>query len=155
MTNNVQIVIDAADLATMTACVTTLEGLVQKYVKPLTPEERQGGLKLGDKSVAFAGKLMEYARLYPTRVPEGIDLAEVERDFALLTAIGPLARRLSAMGYDLESTAMLAGGDVMGAALKMYAQNQLHAQTGVPGAQAAVLEQQERFPGRGKSKQAE
>lgn len=45
--------------------------------------------------------------------------------------------------------------DVIDAALRMYTQNQLNTHNGVPGAQAAVLEQQERFPGRSKAKQKE
>ncbi|MBC7449298.1 MAG: hypothetical protein H7330_14695 [Hymenobacteraceae bacterium] len=155
MNNKVQLVIVPADLAKMTDLVTQLEAVVNKYVTPLSPEEREGGLKLGDRSVAFVAKVMEYAIQNPQLMPPGVDLDEVQRDYAVLTALAPLAKRLGALAYDLDSTTMLAGGDVMDAALRMYAQNQLNAGNNVPGAQAAVLEQQERFPGRRKAQQAQ
>ena len=153
MTDNLQVVVTAADEAAIETHVVGLETILAKYVKPLTPKEREQELKIGDKTIAFADKVIEHASTNPKSVPPDLDLVELQRDYAALSLMRPLARRLFALAYDSESTAMIASGDVYAAVLMIYAQNALNARNGVAGAQAAYNEQQERFPGRGKKAQ--
>ena len=150
MTNNLQLVVPPADAAAIETHVAALEKLLAKYVKPLTPKEREQELKIGDKTIAFVDKVIEHAAKDSKTVPPDLDLTEVQRDYNVLKLMRPLARRLGALAYDSESTAMVASGDVYAAALLIYAQNALNARNAVAGAQAAYNEQRERFPGRGK-----
>ena len=155
MTNNIQVVILPADAEAIETHTAALEVLLNKYVKPLSPTQREEGLKFGDKTGAFVDKVMDHAAQSPDTIPPGTDLPEVLRDYAIVQFLRPLARRLGALAYDSESTVMVASGDVYAATLLFYAQNALNARNNLPGAQAAYNEQSKRFPGRGAAKTEE
>ena len=152
MLDNVQIVIPAGEKAEMTTHVAALIGLISKYLLPLTPEERKTVLKLSEGQVAFVDKVMEYALTNPTMLPPGFDLEEAQRDLAALHDLLEILRPLTRLVYDLESTAMLTGGDVFGAALLVMAQTKLNVRNGLVGAQAAYNEMTAHYPRRGKAK---
>ena len=152
MLDNSQISIPATEKAEMTTHVKALVGLITKYLLPLTPEQRQAVLKLSEGQYAFVDKVMEYAEQNPTMLPPGFDLEEARRDLAALHDLLDILRPLTRLVYDLESTAMLTGGDVFEAALLVLAQTKLNVRNNVVGAQAAYNEMTEHYPRRGKSK---
>ena len=145
MTNNLQLVITAADEAEIEVHVSALENIMGKYLHALTPAQRQELFQYGDKAAAFIDKVMEYALKYPDRVPHGVDFTESQRDYAVIQWGSSLFRRLTALAYDTESTVMLGRADITADVLAMYAQNRLDARNNVPGAQAAINEQEEHF----------
>ena len=58
-------------------------GAAMPFLLALTNEERQGGLKLGDKTVAFIDKAIDYACSNPTLVPPYVNLEEIQKDYQL------------------------------------------------------------------------
>ena len=152
MLDNSQIVIPAAEKAEMTAHVEAIIRLITKYLLPLTPDERKTVLKLSEGQLAFVDKVMEYAGKNPTMLPPGFDLDEARRDLTALHDLLEILRPLTRLVYDLESTAMLTGGDVFGAALLVMAQTKLNVRNGLVGAQAAYNEMTEHYPRRGQTK---
>ncbi|HBK30100.1 MAG TPA: hypothetical protein DDZ78_00550, partial [Porphyromonadaceae bacterium] len=49
----------------------------------LTGKDRKDMLKMGDKTLAFVEKALEFANQNPTLVPAYINLEEANKDFAL------------------------------------------------------------------------
>ena len=84
MTNNIQVVILPADAEAIETHTAALEVLLNKYVKPLSPTQREEGLKFGDKTGAFVDKVMNHAAQSPDTIPPGTDLPEVLRDYAVI-----------------------------------------------------------------------
>ena len=78
---------------------------IRQLLKPvlshsLSPEERKNMAKMGDKSLAFVGKALDYAGKNSSLVPPYLDLAEANKDYALAAdlkefshELAPLARQ--------------------------------------------------------------
>ena len=123
--------------------------LLDPYLHPLTPDERQSIVKMGDKSMGFMGKLLDYATNSPAFVPAFISVAELKQDVDVAAGLAPLDQYAAQLALDLSSTVLVAGAEGMGAALPVYKNIKFMAEMNQPGAQAAYDDLSTRFPGRG------
>lgn len=110
--------------------------------------------KLGDKSLSFVGKALEYARQNPAVVPPYIDVNEFERDLNLYVQLTKLLYPLHQLVEKLDDTTMQTGSEAYSAALLFYNAVKGAARAGVPGVKNIVDDLQTRFPGR-KNKNAD
>lgn len=122
---------------------------LRPYLQALTPDERSNMLKMGPKTVDFVKKAFEYARNNPSFVPAFLDLNEFTRDSAALSGLSPIGQLLAGLVLDTESTMMLAGSDAYAAALVLYNNIKFLAKNKQPGAQAALDDLGQQFPGNG------
>ena len=129
--------IPAADLAKALDYVQKATALLQPYLTPLTPDERQNMLKMGPASVSFVGKARGYAAQNPAFRPAYLDFAAFETDADALAGLAPVQQALAALDLDTESTMMTAGSDAYQEALQVYNYVKMLAQNATPGAQAA------------------
>jgi hypothetical protein len=118
------------------------------YLHPLTPDERQGILKMGDKSVGFMQKLLEYASHSPSFVPGFVSYDELKHDVGVVADLNPLEQAAAQLALDLNSTVMLAGSEGMSQASPVYQNIKFMAQQRQPGALAAYEDLSQRYPGR-------
>lgn len=86
----------------------------------LTPDERMELPKMGERSLSFVTKSLEYARQFPNIIPKylstdefAVDLTSVQDLFAILVPLRKLVE-------ELEDTQMLAGSEAYAAALVFY-----------------------------------
>jgi hypothetical protein len=90
------------------------------FLRGLSPEERRGLPKMGDKSLAFVAGCRDLAVQSPGFLPRSFDLAEFERDLALVQGLEPIATALAKLSELLNDTATAVGSDAYAAALVIY-----------------------------------
>ena len=118
--NQISFSIPESDLAEINAALATLEAKLQPHLVKLTPEERQDLLKMGDKTVAFVQKTLEYCQTNPDLVPSFIDLDELAIDVAAIQTIRAIYRPMSQMTNALGDTMSLSGSESFGTCLMFY-----------------------------------
>ena len=64
-----------AEQAEVDAAIATLQRVLGTKFKNLTPQERQERPKMGDKTVAFVEKVLEYADTHPQFLPPYVERA--------------------------------------------------------------------------------
>ena len=149
MPNQITAIIPAKTLAEALEHLKQARALLDPYLHPLTPDERQNIVKMGDKTVGFMTKLLDYAANSPAFVPPFISYDELKQDVAVAAALTPLDQYAAQLALDLNSTVLVAGAEGMGAALPVYKNIKFMADMKQPGAQAAYDDLSIRFPGRG------
>lgn len=129
----------------LNAVRTALAGVL---VTNLTPDERVTMLKMGDKTLAFVNRALEFAALNPALVPPYLNLEEAQRDYKLAASISRLLKELATLQRGLEDTGMVAGSEAYDAALIFYASVRGASRSNIPGAQAVHDELKRQFPRR-------
>ncbi len=110
------------------------------FLIQLTPSERMGGLKMGDRAIAFVERALQIAKERPQLIPPYVDIEEMERDFELWKNLGVLIREITSLLEALEDTRMGAGADAYSTALLIYGALKQAGQAGVPGVDTLVAE---------------
>lgn len=148
MNNNINVQINAADDTAIKTSIATALSKATPYLKALTDEERRGGFKMGDKSVAFVSKAAIYAAQFSAEMPASISLANLNVDVIAINTLNSYLKPLTTLVRGIEDTMILAGQEAMEASVSVYAAIKLAAHNKVPGAQEAYNDMKERFPGR-------
>ena len=148
--NMISASITAADVA---AAKQRLLDLIAQFpfLISLTPAQRIGGLKLGDKTVSFVDKIIAYSNANPDFVPPYLDMAEFAKDYQLMKDLLEILRILRPFARDMEDTTTEARVEALSAAMVLYNSVKGAAKQGVPGAKAIYEDLQQRFPGAGGS----
>jgi hypothetical protein len=107
-------------LAAIDAALAALEAGLAGLLA-LTPDQRQGLTKMGDKSEAFCRKADAVFGENLAILPANFDLAAYRRDLATMDALRPRLARLSKLSQRGEDTQMAVGSDLMTNALEGYA----------------------------------
>jgi len=117
----------------------------------LTNEERQVNPKMGDKTVAFVSKNLEYSKQNPRVVPGFLDILEFEKDVVAVTELKKVLMPLQQLVEKLDDTTMQAGSEAYTAALIFYNAVKGAAKAGEPGMKAIYEDLKSRFPGYSKN----
>lgn len=112
----------------------------------LTPHDRREIPKMGDKSLAFVGKALEYATNNMHLVPAYLDIEEAKKDYALANNVHEVLRDLEVLVTSLQDTIMVAGSEAYDAALVFYTSVKAAARTNAPGVQSIYDDLVQRFP---------
>jgi len=152
MPNRISITIPADAKQKIEAAIATLNQELAPYLRPLTPDQRQDIVKMGDRSVAFMEKIEEYGLATPTFVPAFVDFQALREDVQATRDLSSILRPLVQLTTDVESTMMQAGGEAYTDGLVVYRNIQSAAKSNVPGAQAAYDDLKPRFAGQGTKK---
>jgi hypothetical protein len=149
--NKISVAISAATVTEVRNKLEEISTLLKDVLTTnLTAVDRQNMLKMGDKTVAFVGKTLEFAANNPTLVPSYLDLGEAKNDFVLVTDLRSVLQGLTALQRGLEDTQMVAGSEAYDAALMFYSSIKGACRSNVPGAQAIYDELKVQFPRPGK-----
>lgn len=148
MQNNlISAIISAADQASVISDITDMQTkLAAVLIFNLTPKERKEMLKMGDKTLAFVQKALEYADANPSIVPAFLNLDEAKKDLALAQALYIIYQKLGVFTRAVEDAMMLSGGEAYDAALVFYAAAKGATKNNVAGSQAIYDDLKERFP---------
>lgn len=150
MQNKISATLDSAVLAQIKAKIAEISTLVP-FLITLTDEEKRGGIKMGDKSLPFVGKTIEYATAAPEFKPSYLDETELERDYNLAMALEEVLRQLRPVVQRFEDTAQMAGVEAITAALLYYGSVKSAADKGIGNAPEIFGDLAKRFPGKSKS----
>ena len=148
MSNQITAAIPADELAKALEHLKQARAVLAPHLHALTPDERKNLAKMGDKSVGFMAKILDYAANSPTFVPAFISFDELKQDVGVAAALAPLEQFAAQLALDLNSTTMLAGAEGMAQASPVYKNIKFLAEQKQPGAQAAYDDLRQRFPGR-------
>jgi len=139
--------------ADKTAVQTSIQAIATKlpFLISLTNDERKGGIKLGDKTVAFIAKAIGYAQTNPTLVPGYVNLAEIQKDYTLQKDLIDIQQWLAGLLQKIEDTQQEAGVEALNGILGFYQAVRVASEKDVPGARAIYGDLSQRFPGRTKT----
>ncbi|HZK95439.1 MAG TPA: hypothetical protein VFC67_14620 [Prolixibacteraceae bacterium] len=113
----------------------------------LTQEERQINPKMGDKTVAFVSKNLEYAKQNPRVVPGFLDMGEFEKDVIAVTELRKVLIPLQQLVEELDDTTLQAGSEAYAASRIFYNAVKGAAKAGEPGMKTIYEDLKSRFPG--------
>jgi hypothetical protein len=134
ITQRISLNVPEADVLAIREAVKVLHEKLVPHLIDLGPEERRTLPKLGDKTVNFVGKAVQYANEYPTIRPAFLDMEEFERDLAAVHLLLGLQRPLSHVMDMLDDSLVLAGSEALSAALACSRPAKSAAHLSVPGA---------------------
>ena len=147
-TNQISAAISAADLATIMENLASIKSKLSSILTiNLEEDDRMGLAKMGDKTLAFVDKSLNYASQHPEIVPAFLDVAEGKKDFALASGMNAILKEVSMLHRGIEDAVMLAGNEAYEAARIFYNAVKGAAKSNVPGASAVVNDLQQRYPG--------
>ena len=109
--------------------------------------------KMGDGSVPFVTKAMEYAESNATFVPGFVNVTELKKDVDAVNTLTLFLRQLDEIHDLVEDTIMLAGSEAYVAALAFYNAVKLGARMNIPGAEPIYDDLKQRFAGQGQTSQ--
>jgi hypothetical protein len=128
--------------------------LLTPYILALTPSERQGIPKMGEKTISFVEKAYDFARQNPNLAPPYLEMTAFGTDFADAHGLWTLHNMVLQLEEGVGDTEMAAGSEAYQAALVFYKSVKMAAAQDIPGAKAVYEELKTRFPG-GKRKTGE
>ncbi|MGE5581543.1 MAG: hypothetical protein ACM3X9_03310 [Bacillota bacterium] len=153
--NLVSFNIPAEDLAEIKACINTLHSKLMPYLKALSPEERQEVPKMGDKTVSFVQKTLEYCKQNPDLVPPFLDVKELTTDVEAVQLLRSLYQPLSQVTQSLWDTMTLSGSEAYSGALIFYSSARNATRSKIQKAETIYNDLAARFPGRPKKEDRE
>ncbi len=147
--NQISAVITAAQSTTVMDNISTInETLKHVLTINLTTDDRSHMLKMGEKTLAFVQKALEYAVQNPSLCPVFLDLVEAKKDYELAAGLQALKQKLTALLRAVEDAEMLAGSEAYDAALIFYNSVKGAARSNIAGSQAIEDDLRLRFPGK-------
>lgn len=90
------------------------------FLTPLSPDQRQGMLKLGSGSLHFVQKVRDIVSSNLDLVPKAMNPEEFLSDVALVEALDRLRPELLALVEGMDDTRMAAGSDAMTSSIQIY-----------------------------------
>jgi len=149
MDNRISVSISPDAVAAIKAAIDTIEKNLPTLIN-LTKEERHELPKMGDKTIAFVSKTLEYAKQNPKIVPAFLDLSEFEKDVNAVNSINKVLIPLQQLVEKLDDTALLAGSEAYSASLVFYNAVKGASKAGVPGTKIVFDDLQARFTDKSK-----
>ena len=139
----------------LTACnekLAEVSNILKPYLQAMPAADKLQMLKLGDKTLPFVQKVVEYCSTNPELVPGYLSATEMKQRFELNQDLTNLLRVLKKLGSDLEDTSMSTGNEVYQQSLVVYQSVKRAAKVGQPVAKPIFADLQKRFPGGTKRK---
>lgn len=117
--NLVDLQIDPVSLEQLESAILQVENSLVGLIS-LTPEQRRGLTKMGDKSEAFCRAALNVAQQHAGTMARDFDLAGFQRDLQALDALRPRILRIAHLYQRLTDTEMALGSDLMASSLEVY-----------------------------------
>jgi len=117
--NIVDMQIDSGILDPLDAAITQMESSLASLVS-LTPDQRRGLMKMGEKSEAFCRAALNVAMQHSGIMARDFDIAGFQRDQQALDMLRPRILRIAHLYQRITDTEMALGSDLMVASLEVY-----------------------------------
>lgn len=121
---------------------------MQPFLISLTSEQRQTTPKMGDKTIPFVQKVLEYSKSNPSFAPQYMDVTGMEIDLKATEVLSSMLRLSEQLTSNLDDTLMLSGSEAYVAALGYYNAVRHAAKSNIPTAKEIYNDLRQRFPGR-------
>ena len=134
-----EVITQANDLANQ------LNTLLSPYMQALTAQERKGILKMGDKTIAFVSKALDYAQTQPQFAPSYMNTKELADDVTVANGLTSIEQPVANLAAQLNDTIMIAGSEAYVAALMYYNSIKEAVKRNVPAAKSIYEDLKLRF----------
>lgn len=129
--------------------IEVLKELLPK-LETLSPDERRELPKMGEKTVSFVLRALEYCSQNPEFVPQYLDVNEFKKDVDLVVELRALEQPLRQLVDAIEDSMMLSGSEAYQGGLLYYSSVRTAMKMKVPQSETIYDDLSSRFPGRGK-----
>jgi hypothetical protein len=147
ITNKVRFTLSDQELLEINTALDTLYRILAPKTISLTPKQRRGLAKIGDKTFAFAEKALELGNQNPDFVPSYVNIEEANIDFQGLKLLRMLDRKVDALSQLLTDTQTQSGNEAFTVARGTYDQiKYIVKEVGSVESQKAKEELRSRFP---------
>jgi hypothetical protein len=153
-TDTIAVSIPESDLAEIRASIATQRGKLMPHLKTLNAQERIELPKMGDKTVAFVQKALEYGQQNRELVPNFLDLGAMATDAKAVQTLRELAQGLNPIAEALNDSMTLSGSEAYQGALVFYSNVKNAAKVKAPNAGSIYDDLSSRFPGATTKKKA-
>jgi hypothetical protein len=150
--NLISVEISPEDLAKVNTALEMINSVLKPVLKTLSPEDRLQLPKMGDKTLAFVQKAVDYSITYPQFMPPFTDGAEFKKDLAAVNTLNQIFRPLLNLTQMLDDSILMAGSDAYIAALSYYNTVKQATKVNANNAKTIYDDLSRRFPGRGPGK---
>jgi hypothetical protein len=150
--NIISIEIPESDVKLVLEYLYKIQEVLKPYLIALSPEDKRKLLKMGDKTVSFVEKTLDYVKSNPEFVPIYMDVKEFEKDTTAVKSLIAMLNPAIQIEQGLNDTEMLAGSEAYTAALIYYNSVKQAAKNNIPNASAIYDDLSKRFDGQGKKK---
>ncbi len=150
MENKISVTISPEVVVTVNKAIETINNSLPFLIN-LTNDDRKALLKMGDKSMAFVNKGLEYAKQNQGILPVYLNIPEFEKDVVVTNDLASIRNSLLQLIEKLDDTVLQAGSEAFNAALIFYTAVKGAAKAGQPGMKTIYADLQSRFPGRSKA----
>jgi hypothetical protein len=116
----------------------------------LKAEDRHNLAKMGDKTLAFVTKSLEYAKQNHMVVTSFLDVAEFEKEVTTMNTLLRILKPMRQLLEEIDDTTLYVGSKAYTDALTFYTALKGAVKAGVPGMKTVYDDLQAQLPGRGK-----
>ena len=117
--NRIRATLSQADQQAVLAAIKVIREKLP-FLIDLTPEERSGLPTMGDRRRGFVAQALAIAEQNEGILPRSFDVAEMDKDVALLASLRPILTALAQLCELVEDTYMAAGSEAYRSALLVY-----------------------------------
>ncbi len=143
--NRISIELTAAQIKAVNDAIKALVETLQPVLIALNAEDKKNLAKLGEKSVAFVEKAIQYAESNPELVPAFINVDEMKKDYAGFNQLNAVLRPLLQITGNLDDTMTLCGSEAILQSLAFYNSAKVAAKMNVPNAGTVYEDLSQRF----------
>lgn len=148
MNNQIALDIPAETIQQVQEKLAEARQLLEPFLISLTNDQRRTTPKMGDKTLPFVTKVLEYSKSNPTFVPPYMNIPEMETDVQAAEVLSGMLRSSEQLTSNLDDTVMLSGSEAYMAALGYYNAVKHAAKSNIPAAKVIYEDLRKRFPGR-------
>lgn len=143
--NRISISLSPDDINEITESINTLSAKLQPLLIALEANDKKSLAKIGEKSVSFVEKTVQYSQNNPEFLPPFINPAELKKDYEAYTVLNSFLRPLSQIVKNLDDTATLCGSEAILACFAYYNSVKQGVKMGVPNASTVYGDLSQRF----------
>lgn len=151
----IAVVFSDAEQAQVREALNVLRQVLQPKLLTLSAADRRELPKMGDKTVAFVTKTVEYSEQNPALVPSFIDLEAIRVDLRGVELLREFQQVLKPLTAALEDSMILSGSEAYQGSLAIYRNIKSAMRSKVANAEAIFRDLSTRLPGGGRAKVAE
>jgi hypothetical protein len=143
--NRISISLSQTDVDAINQAIAVLAEKFQPILIALEADDKRSLAKLGEKSVSFVEKSVQYAESNREFLPQFVDAVEMKKDFQAFNVLNGFLRPLQQIVKNLDDSATLCGSESILASLTYYNSVKQAVKMGVPNASAIYDDLSQRF----------
>ncbi len=132
--NRISIEFSQAELDAINDAIAIINSKLAPKLIALEADDKKALAKIGERSLPFVEKCVQYAESNPEFLPFYVSAVELKKDFTAFSVLKNLLRPLSQLIGNIDDTATLCGSEAINDCSSYYGSVREASQRGVPNA---------------------